>query len=167
VGETYRQKTLLYLNDGAGKFEDATSLGGSGFASLRPSRGLAVGDVDGDSRPEIVIVNLNDAPAMLKNLSPRKGWVSVSLAGVKSNRSAIGARVTVEAEGRKQMQEVASGGSYFSQNSMTLYFGLGKATKLERLEVRWPSGEVQSWSGVQAGRGLRISEGSAEITTKP
>ncbi len=160
VGETYKQKTLLYLNKGQGKFEDATAAAGTGFGPMRPSRGLAVGDLDGDGRPEIVIVNLNEPPALLKNLGPRGNWVAVSLAGVKSNRSAVGARVTIEAEGKKQMQEVASGGSYFSQSSMTLYFGLGKVGKLDKLEVKWPSGAVQRWSGVVGGRTLKIVEGA-------
>ena len=160
VGETYKQKTLLYLNKGQGKFEDVTAAAGTGFGPMRPSRGLAVGDLDGDGRPEIVIVNLNEPPALLKNLGPRGNWVAVSLAGVKSNRSAVGARVTIEAEGRKQMQEVASGGSYFSQSSMTLYFGLGKVGKVDKLEVKWPSGAVQRWSGVVGGRTLKIVEGA-------
>ena len=160
VGETYKQKTLLYLNKGQGKFEDATAGAGTGFGPMRPSRGLAVGDLDGDGRPEIVIVNLNEPPTLLKNLGSRGNWVAVSLAGVKSNRSAVGARVTVEADSRRQMQEVASGGSYFSQSSMTLYFGLGKAAKVDKLEVKWPSGAVQTWRRVVGGRTLKIVEGA-------
>ncbi|MCU1328354.1 MAG: ASPIC/UnbV domain protein [Bryobacterales bacterium] len=163
VGETYKQKTLLYLNRGQGKFEDATAVAGPGFAPMRPSRGMAAGDLDGDGRPEIIVVNMNEPPALLKNLGPRGNWIAFALEGKKSNRSAIGARVTVEADGRRQMQEVSSGGSYFSQNSTTLYFGLGKATKVDRLEIKWPSGETQTWTAVPGQRTVRIAEGSQNV----
>ena len=165
VGETYKQKTLLYLNKGVGKFEDATATGGLAFTPLRPSRGLAAGDLDGDGRPEIVIVNMNEAPSLLKNMGARGNWVAVALEGKVSNRSAIGARVTLEADGKKQMQEVAAGGSYFSQNSTTLYFGLGKATKLDKLEIKWPSGAAQTWTTVPGGRTLKIAEGSDRLVS--
>src|SRR5450432_2033064 len=147
VGETYKQKTLLYRNLGNGRFRDITDSAGAGFAPLRPARGLAIGDLDGDGRPEIVIVNMNDRPAVLKNMGPRRNAVAIALTGTRSNRSAIGARCMVEAGGRKQIAEVMSGGSYYSQNSLTLYFGLGAADKIDRITVRWPAGTTQSWAG--------------------
>jgi len=87
-------------------------------------------------RPKIAIVNMNDKPTMLKNAGPRQHAIAITLTGTRSNRSAIGARCTVEAGGRKRIAEVVSGGSYFSQNSFTLYFGLGKSDKADRIEVR-------------------------------
>jgi enediyne biosynthesis protein E4 len=126
IGEKCRHRTLLYRNLGNGRFADITDSAGPGFAPLRPSRGLAVGDLDGDGRPENVIVNMNERPAILKNTGLRRNAVAIALTGTRSNRTAIGARCVVEAGGRRQMGEVMSGGSYFSQNSMTLYFGLGK-----------------------------------------
>jgi len=159
IGETYRQKTLLYRNLGNGKFGDITASAGPGFAPVRPARGLAVGDLDGDGRPEIVIVSMNEKPSVLKNLGPRKNWIAIGLEGTRSNRSAIGARCVVEAGGRRQMAEVVSGGSYYSQNSFTLYFGLGTATQVDRIEVRWPAGETQEWRGVAANRAVRFTEG--------
>ncbi|HEY3840143.1 MAG TPA: CRTAC1 family protein, partial [Bryobacteraceae bacterium] len=120
VGETYRQQTLLYRNLGNGRFNDITDSAGPGFSPRRPSRGLAIGDLDGDGRPEIVIVNMNDKPTLLKNVGQRQNAIAITLTGTKSNRSAIGARCTVETGGRKQIAEVVSGGSYFSQNSFTL-----------------------------------------------
>jgi len=159
IGETYRQKTLLYRNLGNGKFADITASAGPGFAPVRPARGLAVGDLDGDGRPEIVIVSMNEKPSVLKNLGPRKNWIAIGLEGTRSNRSAIGARCVVEAGGRRQMAEVVSGGSYYSQNSFTLYFGLGTATQVDRIEVRWPAGETQEWRGVAANRAVRFTEG--------
>lgn len=165
IGETYRQKTLLYRNLGNGRFADITDSAGSGFAPRRPSRGLAIGDLDGDGRPEIVIVNMNDKPALLKNVGPRQNAIAITLTGTRSNRSAIGARCTVEAGGRKQIGEVVSGGSYFSQNSLTLYFGLGKSEKVDRIEVRWPVGETQAWPGVTANRTIGLTEGSETVTS--
>ncbi|MDQ1470548.1 MAG: enediyne biosynthesis protein, partial [Bryobacterales bacterium] len=167
VGETYRQKTLLYRNLGNGRFEDVTATAGPAFAVLRPSRGLATGDLDGDGRPEIVITNMNDVPSLLKNISPRQNALAVRLTGTKSNRSAINARITVEAGGRRQIAEVAGGGSYYSQSSLTQYFGLGKATTVDRLEVRWPNGDVQKWSALPVNRTISLTEGQQQITEQP
>ncbi len=164
VGDRYLQKTLVYRNLGNGKFEDITKIAGPALETPRPARGLAVGDVDGDGRPEVVIVNMNATPSLLKNLGPRQNFLSVSLTGTKSNRSAIGARVTVQTS-RRQIDEVMSGGSYYSQNDMALYFGLGNATVVNSLEIRWPSGHVQQFTNVAANQSLLITEGSATLRT--
>jgi enediyne biosynthesis protein E4 len=166
VGERYMQKTLIYRNSGNGIFADITASAGPGFAPVRPARGLATGDLDGDGRPEIVIVNMNQPPAVLKNLGAHQNAVAVKLAGTRSNRSAIGARCIIEAGGRRQMQEVMSGGSYYSQNSMTLYFGLARSETLDRLEIHWPSGLTQKWSHITGNRTLLITEGSEEVKSK-
>ena len=158
IGERYRQLTLLYRNTGGGKFADITGVAGEAFQIARPARGLAVGDLDGDGRPEIVIVNMNQPPTVLKNESPRGNWIRVVLEGTKSNRSAIGARVTVESGGRRQMADVASGGSYYSQHEMALYFGLGQASKIEKLTVRWPLGKVQVFRDVVGNRTVSYRE---------
>ena len=143
LGDTYAQSTVLFRNKGNGKFEDITASAGPALQTPRPARGLAVGDVDGDGRPEIVIVNMNAAPSLLKNDGPHGHFLNLALTGTRSNRSAIGARVTLVAGGRKQVDEVMSGGSYYSQNSLVLHFGLGAATAVDSIEVRWPSGQVQ------------------------
>jgi hypothetical protein len=166
VGDRYLQKTLVYRNLGNGRFEDVTRTAGPGLEIARPARGLAVGDVDGDGRPEIVIVNMNSTPSLLKNFGPRQNFLSISLTGTKSNRSAIGARVTIQASGHRQIDEVMSGGSYYSQNDMALYFGLGNAATINRIEVRWPSGEVQEWKDVPANQSLLITEGSSNLRTR-
>src|SRR5207249_2500210 len=98
------------------------------------------------------IANMNERPSLLKNLGPRQNALAVRLTGTKSNRSAIGARITIEVGGHRQMAEVMGGGSYFSQSSLTQYFGVGKAESVETLEVRWPNGDVQKWSGVRVNR---------------
>jgi hypothetical protein len=163
IGETFRQRSLLYRNLGNGQFADITASAGSGFAPCRPARGLAVGDLDGDGRPEIVIVNMNERPTVLKNRSARHNAVAIHLTGTRSNRSAIGARCAVAAGGHKQIAEVMSGGSFYSQNSMTLYFGLGTEKKIDSIEVHWPSGETQIWSDVIANRTLLLTEGKEAI----
>lgn len=163
IGEKYRQKTLLYRNLGNGRFADVTASAGPAFAVARPSRGLATGDLDGDGRPEIVIVNMNERPTVLKNVGPRRNAIAVRLVGTQSNRSAIGARCTVEAGGHKQIAEVTSGGSYFSQNAFTLYFGMGGAAKANRIEVRWPSGGTQVWLHVPGNRTIVLTEGQQQV----
>ena len=160
LGDTYLQPTILYQNLANGKFKDVTEEAGAAFRVPRPARGLAVGDVDGDGRPEIVIVNMNATPSLLKNETPQGHFLNILLNGTESNRSAIGARVTVTAEGRKRIDEVMSGGSYYSQNSFTLHFGLGAAKEADEVEVRWPSGIVQKTGKVTADQTLRIKEQS-------
>lgn len=163
VGDRYLQKTLLYRNLGNGRFQDITSEAGPAFQQLRPARGLAVGDVAGDGRQEIVIVNMNETPSLLKNLGPRGHFIRVRLIGTTSNRMAIGARATIEAGGRTQIDEVLSGGSYLSQNEQTMHFGLGSQSMVDRIEVRWPSGKRQEWKRVPADQTVTLTEGQAEI----
>jgi hypothetical protein len=152
LGEQYRQLTLLYRNTGGGKFADITASAGEAFQVARPARGLSVGDLDSDGRPEIVIVNMNQPPAVLKNQSSRGNWIRLALEGTKSNRSAIGARVAIEAGGKTQIAEVAGGGSYYSQHELPLYFGLGSASRVETLRIRWPNGETEVLPDVAVNR---------------
>ncbi|HEY1341073.1 MAG TPA: CRTAC1 family protein [Bryobacteraceae bacterium] len=163
VGDKYLQPTLLLRNLGNGHFADLTASAGPGFATLRPARGLATGDLDGDGRPEIVIVNMNSTPSLLKNRKAGGNFLNVALKGTKSNRSGIGARVQVTAGGRQFIGEVMSGGSYYSQNSLVLHFGLGNAGAVDRLQIRWPSGTVQNWTNVTVNRKVIATEGAAEL----
>jgi hypothetical protein len=158
LGDTYLQPTILYRNLGNGKFKDVTSEAGPAFQISRPARGLAVGDLDGDGRPEIVLVNMNSVPSLLKNDGQHGHFLNLNLTGTKSNRSAIGARAIVTFGGRKMMDEVMSGGSYYSQNSFTLHFGLRTATAVDSIEIRWPSGTVQKIGKTAADKTLSIVE---------
>jgi hypothetical protein len=158
LGDTYLQPTILYRNLGNGKFKDVTSEAGPAFQVSRPARGLAVGDLDGDGRPEIVLVNMNSVPSLLKNDGQHGHFLNLNLTGTKSNRSAIGARATVTFGGRKMIDEVMSGGSYYSQNSFTLHFGLGAATAVDGIEIRWPSGTVQKIGKAAADKTLAVME---------
>jgi hypothetical protein len=158
LGDTYLQPTVLYRNLGNGKFKDVTSEGGPAFQVPRPARGLAVGDLYGDGRQEFVISNMNALPSLLKNDGPHGHFLNLTLTGTKSNRSAIGARATVTCGGRKMIDEVMSGGSYYSSNSFTLHFGLGTAVSIDGIEIRWPSGIVQKIGKTAADQTLKITE---------
>ena len=158
LGDTYLQPTVLFHNLGNSKFQDVTEEAGPAFRTPRPARGLAVGDLDGDGRPEIVIVNMNSTPSLLKNSGPHGHYLNIALTGTKSNRSAIGARVIVQAQGRKMIDEVMSGGSYYSQNSFTLHFGLGECTQVDGVEIHWPSGNIQKMGKIAADQLLRVTE---------
>ena len=122
------------------------------------SHGVAAADFDNDGAVELLVNNSHDAPSLLKNLGERGNWILVRLIGTRSNRDAIGARVTLTANGRRQMQEVRSGGGYNSQSDFRLHFGLGKAQLIEGMEIRWPSGEIQKLSGVKANQVLTVTE---------
>ena len=159
IGERYRQDTLVYRNLGGGKFADVTRESGPALATPRPARGLATGDLDGDGRPEVVIVNMNEKPSALHNSGAGGNFINLRLSGTKSNRSAIGAQVIVTAGGRRAVQEVTSGGSFYSQNSFALHFGLGAPVKADLVGVRWPNGQRQQWKDLAAGKTHRLIEG--------
>jgi hypothetical protein len=148
VGETdaesgYRERKVLYRNLGNGKFADVSLAGGPGILEQVPGRGCAFGDFDNDGDPDVLVNCINDVPQLLRcDQSTGNNWIKVKTIGVKSNRSGIGARIYCStADGRCQMDEVRSGGSYISQSDFRVHFGLGKATRAE-LEIRWPSGIV-------------------------
>lgn len=167
VGETYHQPTILYRNLGNGRFEDVTESAGPALGVSRPARGMAAGDLDGDGHPEVVIVNLNQQPTLLKNANPSSNAVSVALRGTESNRNAIGARVQVVADGRRTVRAVVGGGSYYSHSEFSLHFGLGDATEAEALEITWPSGRRQRWSSLAANRKYVFTEGRDEFESTP
>jgi hypothetical protein len=163
VGDKYLQPTLLMRNLGNGRFTDWTAAAGPGFATPRPARGLATGDLDGDGRPEVAIVNMNATPSVLHNRKTGGNFLNVAVKGTKSNRSGIGARIEVTVGERTMVSEVMSGGSYYSQNSLVAHFGLGKASIVERLRIRWPGGSVQTWEKVAVNQKVIATEGSDEL----
>ena len=157
----YKQESLLYWNMRDGTFLDVSANAGPGFTTRKPSRGAAAGDLDNDGSPEIVINNINDVPSLLKNSGERKNWIIIKLAGTRSNRDGIGARVVVVSRGVKQTDEVRSGGSYISQNDLRLHFGLGDAQTVDRIEVTWPSGTKDIFQNQKGNQVLVLQEGKA------
>jgi enediyne biosynthesis protein E4 len=164
---SYKQEKLVYWNLRNGTFHDISGSAGPGIGERRNSRGAAVGDLDNDGSLEIVVNNMNDAPSLLRNTGERKNWIILQMAGKQSNRSGIGARVTVITENRKQVDEVRSGGSYISQNDLRLHFGLGDAVKVERIEVAWPSDRKEAFLDVKANQVVVLEEGKGQTIVKP
>jgi len=157
-------KLILMHNVDGSRFVNISDQAGPAFAESRCSRGAAFGDIFNTGRIDIVLNNLNDYPSLLRNQSPPPtAWLLVKLVGTKTNRSAIGSRVTIDANNRRQVQEVRSGGSFCSQNDLRLHFGLGPA-KDARVEVRWLGGAGEIFEHVTANRFVVIQEGKGIIS---
>lgn len=158
-----RNPRLLYWNLGGGKFEDVSGAAGAGISAPHSSRGAAWGDFDNDGDADLLVMNRNEPPSLLRNHNTSgSNWLSIKLTGTKSNRSAIGAVVRVEAGGRKMMDVVLSQSGYYSANDPRLHFGLGKAAKADAVSVTWPTGQVETWRDVAANQFLALTEGSAK-----
>jgi hypothetical protein len=146
-GTSFAQQPLLFRNLKNGKFERVGAAPGSALASAWPSRGLAVGDLDRDGRLDVVINNIDSKPTIMRNVTAGSGhWLDIQLQGdvsKKSPRDAIGATAYVTTGRLRQRQDVVSGAVYCSQNDMTLHFGLGAATKVDKLEIQWPNGAAE------------------------
>ena len=156
--------SILLRNTDGSHFEDLSDRAGPAFQESRCSRGAAFGDIFNKGRTDIVVNNINDYPSLLRDQShPPNSSLLVKLVGTKTNRSAIGSRVLVDANNRRQVQEVRSGGSFCSQNDLRLHFGLGTA-KDARLEVRWLGGAKEALEHVPANRLVVIQEGEGIIS---
>ena len=152
---TYAQRNQVFENLGNGKFREHKT---TGMDVVRVSRGLVTGDLDGDGDLEVVFENSNDLAEVYENLGGGGNWLAVELNGAKSNRSGIGARLELTAGGKVQIRDVRTGSSFQSQNALAAHFGLGQSTAADRLTVRWPSGKVQVFNQLPAGRKVRIAE---------
>ncbi len=160
----YEQRKVLYRNLGQGRFEDVSLRGGPAIALRKAARGAAFGDLFNRGRLDVVVNNMNDAPTLLHDCAPTdRHALVVKLEGTRSNRSAIGARVTVHAGPHRLLDEVRSGGSFCSQNDLRLHFGLGALAMADRVEVQWPSGGREVVLRVAAGRAVTIREGSGLV----
>jgi hypothetical protein len=157
---------LLFRNLGDGKFEEVSSIAGTGVTARHCSRGCAFGDFDNDGDMDILIMNRNEPPSLLRNdVTGENHWLKIKLVGVKSNRSAIGARVLVAYDKKRQAQEVLAQSSYLSVDDRRLHFGLGNALKAN-VEIRWPNGSKETISDVAANQFVVIQEGSGVITSQ-
>jgi len=161
LGTRYQQRKQLFLNEGT-RFRHATAEVGGALLIEKSSRGAAFGDYDNDGDVDALVINMNDRPTLLRNdTAPGNHWITVRLVGMKSNRDGIGAKVSIEAGNRKQTTFVRGDGSYLSHSDTRAHFGLADATRVNRIEIRWPSGIVDTASGLMADRFYLAREGMA------
>jgi enediyne biosynthesis protein E4 len=159
----FRTPRLVFRNLGDGRFEELIEEAGPGVAAAHASRGCAFGDFDNDGDVDVLVMNMNEPPSLLRNdVSGSGHWLKVLLAGTTSNRSAIGARVTARYGGRTQAQEVTAQGSFYSANDRRVHFGLGAATSAD-LTIRWPNGATEKIGTVEADQLVVIREGAGIV----
>jgi enediyne biosynthesis protein E4 len=156
----YRQRMLFYRNLRNGTFAECAAELGAGLTERRASRGAAFGDYDEDGDIDIVANNLDGSPTLLRNDggSSAGHWIKLKLVGTKSNRNAVGARVTLKADGMTQIDEVHAGDSYISHSDWRLHFGLGRATIVDEITIKWPSGKIERMNKIAADRVVTITE---------
>jgi enediyne biosynthesis protein E4 len=166
----YAQRKLLYRNLRNGRFEDVSMEAGAGISLPVAARGAAFGDFDNDGDLDVVVNTVNDLPQLLRcDAKTGNNWLKVRTIGTKSNRSGIGARlrcvtrVTGEAKPHSQIDEVRSGGGYFSQNDLRVHFGIGQAEKVELLEIRWPSGDLEKLENIKPNQVIFVKEGQGIV----
>jgi hypothetical protein len=132
----------------------------------RVSRGLAVGDLFNDGQMDVVVEDIDGAPLVLRNRGTSGNhWVSLELAGTKSNRLALGTRIKITAGGVTQTEQIRSGGSYLSQNDLRVHFGLGSVSKIDSVEVHWPSGAKDTLTNLRADQFYSVLEGRGSVPT--
>jgi hypothetical protein len=155
----FKTPRVVFRGLGSEKFEELIDEAGPGVAAAHSSRGCAFGDFDNDGDVDILIVNMNEPPSLLRNdVTGDSHWLTVKLVGTKSNRSAIGARVIARYAGKSQVQERTAQSSFYSSNDPRLHFGLGSATTVD-LEVRWPNGIKEQFPNVKVDRFITVTEG--------
>ena len=167
-GYAYAQRKVVYRNGGKGRFEDVSQAVGPAALQRKNARGAAFGDLFNTGRVGVVVNNVDDVPSLLHDCAPAAGHaLTLRLVGTKSNRSAIGARVAVQAGTLRLVDEVRSGGSFCSQSDLRLHFGLGAAARASRVEVVWPSGAKEVLADVAAGRIVTLREGAGIVAAEP
>jgi len=138
----YQQKRV-WMNDGAGQFREVSQL--IGITDVYDGRSVALADFDNNGALDVVVANQNGPLLLYRNtVSPANKWIEFQLEGTRSNRSAIGAQVTLYWNAQRQVQEVSGGSGFCAQNQRRLHFGLGKTTQVDRVQIRWPSGKIQT-----------------------
>ncbi|HID11639.1 MAG TPA: CRTAC1 family protein [Candidatus Latescibacteria bacterium] len=159
-GTTYKERNLLFHNNGDGAFTEVTGQAGPGMQVEKVSRGAAFGDYDNDGDIDVLVLNMGDMPTLLRNEGGnRNHWIKFRTVGTRSNRDGIGARIWVTAGGLTQMREVYMGSSFLCGNDIRVHFGLGRNTKVDLVRVRWPSGLVEEFRGLKANKLYILKEG--------
>jgi hypothetical protein len=158
---------MFHLNQKDGTFCDASDLAGKALLERHVSRGLAVGDLFNDGNMDVVVGDIDGGPMILRNRGiPGRHWVSFELTGTKSNRLALNARITIVAGGMTQTDEVHSGGSYLSQNDLRVHFGLANATKIDKVEIHWPSGHSEVLTNLAIDQHYSVIEASGIVPSE-
>jgi enediyne biosynthesis protein E4 len=160
LGTSYREPKVAYYNLHDGTFANITAGAGTTLSQPHSGRGMALGDLFNDGHQEALVNNMNERPSLYYNTAPVGNWISLQLVGVKSNRAALGAAVTLEQSGDKYEKEVRSGDGYISQSDLPLHFGLCSASKAEKLVIRWPSGLVETLTDLPANQYYVVREGN-------
>jgi hypothetical protein len=161
LGSSYKEPRIVYHNNGDKTFSDISAQAGPGITAVHAGRGLAVGDLWNDGRISAVISNMNERPSLLVNqVRSANHWIGLRTAGTKSNRDGIGARITAKVGPRILVDEVRSGSSYDSNSDMRIHFGLGSATKIDWIQIRWPSGLTERFENIPVDAIHTLKEGS-------
>ena len=159
----HRGPRVVFRNMDGVRFEDVTGASGPAPLAAHSSRGAAFGDFDNDGDVDILVFNMNEPPSLLRNdYTGPNHWIAVKLAGTTSNRAALGATVRLTAGGRTQAQVVLSQSSYYSHDDLRLHFGLGSSAAADSIEVRWPSGRIDTVRNVRGGRVVTLREGAID-----
>jgi hypothetical protein len=166
-GSKEAQRKLLFRNDGGGRFKEVGRTSGSGFAVEAVGRTLVAGDIDNDGALDLLVTNNGGPAELLRNTPTGNNAVLLKLVGTKSNRSAIGARVRVTAGGVTQMREIKAGSSYLGESDLRVHVGLGRAARIDRLDVRWPSGATETIPDAPINSVLTITEGKGVTAKTP
>jgi hypothetical protein len=155
---TYAQKALLYENVGGGRFVDISARSGPALQATRVGRGLAVADYDNDGRLDLVVTAVGQPPLLLRNQTTPRAWLTIAARGTTSNRFGLGARVRVGSGPSARVRAINNVASYQSANDMRLHLGLGDLKVVPAIEIRWPSGRVQTLTNVAANQILTVTE---------
>jgi enediyne biosynthesis protein E4 len=168
LGSSYEEPRILYHNNGDRTFSDISAQAGPGITAVYAGRGLAVGDLWNDGRISAVISNMNAPPSLLVNqVRSANHWIGLRTVGTKSNRDGIGARITVKVGPRVLVDEVRSGSSYDSNSDMRIHFGLGAATKIDGIRIRWPNGLTEKFDSIPVDTIQTLKEGTGAAVKSP
>jgi hypothetical protein len=167
AGSMHAQRKLLFQNTNGRRFAEIGRQSGPGFARDDVGRALLTGDIDNDGDIDVVVTNNGGAAEVLRNGGTGRNSIEIRLVGSRSNRDGLGSRITVTAGGRTQVREVKSGSSYLGQNDLRVHVGLGEATRVDRIDLRWPAGTMETISGVPANQIVTITEGKGITGRSP